>query len=377
MHGKGNPMETLLYSEAPIRPASQHPIQALKELIEKERLKCDYVICPGDISNKMCKQGIISGFNYIEEIKAKLGASMSFFTPGNHDRDSRNKFNSCYSAEPLRTLVDNYPFNGDEGLINNFWANGFCIYKNNSNGIEFLLIDSTFTHHTSTKAEQSIIPQHIIEIIEKSIKSDSTESSIRIAICHHNPIKISNSDCTQFQDTDVIENGDKLIQILAENKYDLLIHGHKHVPYLQIYNTLPILSAGSFSAVENILESGSYNTFHIIELFKDGTTCNGIVSTWVFKRGFGWQRNTDPYSTLPGMTGFGATEIYAREINQWIEDQKKDRIKFSDLKRAFPKIVFLTPLQQHNLINELKTKFNLEFHPELTIGPSEIAKQMI
>lgn len=378
MHGKQHPMKTLLYSDAPIIPASDHPVQALMELIDNEALECDYVVCPGDIANSMDKQGIISGYGYVESIKTKLKASLSFYTPGNHDRDSRNKLNSSYSAEPLRQLVENYPLKADDNLINQFWANGFCIYTDSN--AAFLLIDSTYTHTTKDNAERSIIPPNILDMIEKDLKSRDCTNLFRIAVCHHHPLKISNADCTDYKDTDAIENGDRLIKILEENNFNVLIHGHKHTSQLIMNETFPILSSGSFSAVENILESGSSNTFHILELIINDSLCRGKITTWIFKRKFGWQKGFDVGATLPSNTGFGcfepATKL-ATSINGWISSQNKERIRYSDLVQAFPDLDFLTPLQQKRISTELLSKYNLEFLPELSIGPKYIAKQII
>ncbi|WP_199142180.1 hypothetical protein, partial [Pedobacter sp. ASV12] len=108
---------------------------------------------------------------------------------------------------------------------------------------------------------------------------------------------------------DFIENGEELLNALGKYKFDLVIHGHKHDPWLRYYNTsngyqLPILSSGSFSATNQILWTNKFNYFHIVDISKNAANKSvGTIETYTFKNKVGWKKDKDD-GFLP-YTGFG------------------------------------------------------------------------
>lgn len=374
-YGKETPSSTYLYSDLPRIPITKHPIQALKSLIKKESLVADYVICPGDITDKINIQGLISGYGFINEIKNDLCAKKLICVPGNHDVDSRKNHPDEGPFEILKKYIIDYPLE-ESSLVEKFWANNFAIYKDED--VQFLIINSVFNHFDIENAQKSVIPERILDEIKNDINKDSDTEIFKIAICHHHPIKISSADSIKYKDGDSLENGDSLLNIL-DTKYSIFIHGHKHIPQLVIRNTLPIFCAGSFSSLENIIETPYKNCFHIINLNLESNQCKGKIETWFYTNGKGWAKSKDPEEAFPSLTGFGLyTDIneFALKIKDWFVEKEKERIHFSDVLTAFPDIEYLTPIQQESLINEL-LKYQLEFNPALTIGAKELSKQLI
>lgn len=366
-----------LFSDMVRIPSKHHPVEALLELISQQKLTCDYLICPGDITNRVDKQGLVSGFTYLLEIQEALKAKKLFCTPGNHDVDSRDIHNLSESNEILKSLHKKYPFE-DEEIKQSFWSENFCIYENEET--EFLLFNSTFNHTSKEKALKAIIPEVTLSKIEERIEQTKESGKVKVFVCHHHPFLFANTDTVKYKDGDYLENGDKLLETLKKGGYNLVIHGHKHIPRYRYHNGVHIFAAGSFSSLENIAESNANNAFHIIELANTNARLKAQITTWYFITAKGWALSRDPDGIFPSLTGFGSeknTDLIAEEINGYFIEENKDRIRFGDILSFIPDISYLSPNQQVELEVTLKKKYNLEVSESLGTNPKEILKQLI
>lgn len=222
-HSSAGPAESLLLTDADRKPASQHPVEALLELITSESLRADIVIAPGDLTNKVDKQGIISGWGFVREISSALGAKLLAATPGNHDVTSR-----VHTDDPFqlaRRLSPSFPISNATPL-NEFWANGFCTLD--ADHCRVLLINSVAHHNNDVSAKRGLITTNQIDQIKASLKQ-SAQKVFQIAVCHHHPVL---HEDIGLGTSDVMENGSLLIDALSELGFHLVVHGHKHHPRL-------------------------------------------------------------------------------------------------------------------------------------------------
>ncbi|HEX8577428.1 MAG TPA: metallophosphoesterase [Flavobacterium sp.] len=84
---------TILFTDKLRDISKEHPVENLRELKENDKiLDVDIILCPGDFTNQSDKQGLISGWDFINEISNIFNARHIYATLGNHDIDSRNKF---------------------------------------------------------------------------------------------------------------------------------------------------------------------------------------------------------------------------------------------------------------------------------------------
>jgi len=356
---------TILFSDKLREPTVEHPIESLKKLINQESLSSDYLFCPGDLSDKIDIQGLISGFNFVNEIREQFKNCPLFITTGNHDIDSRRRHKEFTSAiYPTKYFTINYP-TSHTLQKQNYWADGYFIYEDDNS----IVINLNTSHESLNEedAKKIQIPKPILQRINAELKKRDT-SKMLIAHFHHHPIKMSNSKL-EYRDNDVIENGDKLLEILIENNCDLVVHGHKHIPMLTNYNKLPIFSSGSFSSLQNVAEHSGFNTFHQIKLIPNGRSSNLKIKTWIYTMTRGWKQSDDPYFWFPPNTGFGSKE----DVNNLISKvefamKDKDRMDFEDLLKDLPDIDFLSPFEQEKMEQELK-KVSIEFVPKLPLNP--------
>lgn len=378
---------TYLYSDLLSKPVLQHPVEALKKLIISEDLKVNAIVCPGDIADKMNVQGLVSGWKYLEEINALLKSKLLISTVGNHDVNSFQELPFGFNHY-VQNLNDQFPFSNSEfdSLLQNeinqqFWSkNNFFIYENEKS--VFLVYNTCHNHHDKTQAKESCITDPILEAMEDRLKRFAVVNKIKIAVLHHHPKAFSNLNQI-YKDGDVLKGGDKFISLLIKEKFDLIIHGHKHIPRLEYDESLPIFCSGSFSSRMNVADwPRGMNTFHVIDFYKDiegnqaSSKARGVIRTWEFAYSAGWKMTRNPDAFFPAFTGFGNPnrdiQSFAKRINLWFKKEITGKAKnvatYQQIKSEFPDIEFLNPNEQNEISDYLISNFSLEFSPHLTLG---------
>lgn len=346
-------------------PIERNPVESLKRVIDDNSLVADLLLCPGDITDKSDKQGLISGWKYLEDLKIAFNSKILAATVGNHDMDSRKLFGTD-PTDSLRRFSTKFPTD-DNSLNTFFWANHFCLVD--SEKCDLLIFNSAYSQLDEKTCNESSISQLILDNIEKSLKTVYGNGKLKIAMCHHHPIKHSNMD---YKDGDSINKGDDFLKLLEKYDFSLVVHGHKHDPRLNYLNSLPIFCAGSFSSMTNLLDIGAQNTFHFIEIKKNK---RGLIRSWIYGPKDGWTQKSDTY--FPCYTGFGVNvkvETLAADCAAWFKKQSQEFISFADLLKEFPDIDYLIPTEQIKLDDFLSEKYSLQFLPKLINRPKALTK---
>lgn len=345
---------TILFTDKLRDISKEHPIENLKELRVNDKIDdVDIVLCPGDFTNQSDKQGLISGWDFVNEISNIFNAQYIYATLGNHDIDSRNKFTE-YSFTFPKGIKKNFPLKDND--IGDFWNKGFTFIENDE--FQLLIINSTHFHtHTpkneiDNQAVKGKIEQGSIEEIEKYLVENKTDK-IKIMLCHHHPQQHSRSGLGEH---DFIENGENLLNVVGKYGFDLIVHGHKHDPWFGNYTTsegykIPILSSGSFSATNQISYCYKVNYFHIIEIYK-GVKTNGIIKTWNFKNKIGWSSKKEGFHPLTGFGNQQNVDDIVSDIEKYITG--KPFISWADLVGEFIYLQYLLPEESENLLNKLR-----------------------
>ncbi|MFL9485195.1 metallophosphoesterase family protein [Chitinophagaceae bacterium LWZ2-11] len=359
---KSSENNTLLFSDKLRMPTMDHPVEHLLEIIASENVNVDLVLSPGDFTHQSDRQGFFSGWSYVTELARAMNSKSVIATIGNHDIDSRHQY-SEYSFDIPKKIKQNFPL--ESKYLGTFWESGFTFIEQEN--YQILVINSTHfhTHYNvdatiENPAVKGKIDRAQIEQIEKYLKLNNDNTKIKIALCHHHPVKHSRNELGEH---DFVENGDELIDVLGKYKYDLFIHGHKHDPWLRYINAgnghlLPVLSSGSFSATNQISWINKFNYFHIIEFTKDNSSnSTGKIETWTFKRANGWKKDKEdgfyPY------TGFGYLDNL-KDLSDKIEalllPALNGMLPWSSLLQSIPEIENLTPEKMEELESFLNTK---------------------
>ncbi len=362
------PSDTLLISNKPRIPINQHPVAALINLIEKSKLESDVLICPGDLGDRADEQGISTSWTFLEEIKLKINAKILIGIPGNHDVNSRNKTGTDPFAF-IKNFHENFPFK-DKTLKSKFWDLGYCIIKHQESLI--LLVNTVHDHTNETNAQQASLSAETLEHIEKELSELEIDNfKYKICVLHHHPIKHSNIQ--NWKDTDSVENGDKLISMLSQFGFNMVIHGHKHQPRIMEYSSLPIFATGSFASFANLQGTGIQTMFHIIEL--DESSRKGVINSWEYDIINGWSQKHNP--NFPPRIGFGANPDLpnlANKINEMFILNGKRPLLYDDLIKSLGDLLFLIPDKLVHLDKILKNKYQIKAYPEYPLDPVKISE---
>lgn len=361
---------TYLLTDKLRTPENDHPVESLlKDVIKTEKpITVDLTLCPGDFTDKANKQGFISGWNFSLEINRELKSKEIIATLGNHDVDVYNN-HSNYSLHIAQGIKKGFPII-DEMTRDVFWSKGGVFVERNDYRV--LVINSAHFHHNKPSSTYGKVGDDLLEYIKKYLK-DKKDDKINIAMSHHHPIDHSE---LKLGEEDKILNGNALLDILGEYKFDIFIHGHKHHALLRYHTTtktnyrLPILAAGSFSSTSNLMFTSVRNYFHIINLTKNQKTF-GEIRTWTFFPNSGWKSNLDK-SGFPPFSGFGSEKTVPQIFNEIKKLFKtKGQLDWDFVTTKIEDIKHLIPSDANELYELLKkNKYHLD--ADICNSPKEI-----
>ena len=284
-------------------PPMNHPVQALLDLLAQRDLLVDALIVPGDLTNRASREGLSQGWDFALEIARALGTETTIPVLGNHDVKSRpaarRDRDAFYDARNLRP---GFPFK-DKDSCRMYFSDGFCS-QTVGEDTQVIAINTVVDHTDEKSAKRGRIDDSRIHRLSEFLKNGENRP-IRIAVMHHHPILHTGPFA---KDTDVLENGDKLVGTLQENGCRVVVHGHKHLARLSMYNGVAVFACGSFSANLGIYASSMANMFHIAKIEEEKGYVRGRIETWVFHYGTGWVRANSVHSGFPYSAGFGARE---------------------------------------------------------------------
>ena len=371
------PTDSFLFSDMPAFPIAKNPVTALSEMIKKEDLHVGTLIVLGDITNKINRQGFITGWTHANDIARMLGATHVIAAIGNHDVDSRHKESKTNSFELCRTLSPTYPFGADY-CMDSFWANGFQVY--NTENISICIVNSTFSHTNEKEAKHGAITEAQLELLECALR-DAEPKPFRLAISHHHPIQ--HEECGLGSE-DLMTMGSVLVDLLSKYNYKIFLHGHKHFPRIKYAagdsSTPVVFAAGSFSAISPAMLTNSRNLFHILEINNDPPifelSIKGKFYSWEWGLNRGWVRTSMISGGIPYQCGFGC-RIPLPEIGIRIRDfllaSPGHFIKdWGLIQSAIPEVEYLLPNQLSDLCELLIHNHNVTIEPKLPDLPNII-----
>ncbi len=240
------------------------PVAAFAEMLEKDNVKADYLICPGDITDRASRDGLKSGWEKLNQIKNIVGARHLIVATGNHEVCSRvmddahdRAGNAEASVDPLGMLqeIPQYPssiWNGqDRKWV--YWGRGYEFISDGD--ILFLLINSSHFHPTMkvNEFERGRISDHALKSLASDMKEHlkKVKPKVCIAILHHPPVnhEAQNHELGRIE----MFNGGRLVDTFDKSGRPwLILHGHKHdgrVVMAQGAGNHPIVfAAGSIGA---------------------------------------------------------------------------------------------------------------------------------
>lgn len=272
--------------------------------IENEKLKANYLLIPGDMTESAHPEEVLIASEAITKIQEKLEVPENnvVYVPGNHDvdwalldpRDSTGtRWRHRYMAlEESQFIFDSINKRGiaDGGLLHdkyfNVWEyDDFIVLGYNSASTDK---KDERVHHGD------IVIDHVKAMKDQlSAMNLSNDRRIKVCLVHHH-LRNYPLPTPKSYDPSIANNGECLIDLLLDYGFDLIIHGHRHHSFLDTRKDIPILCAGSFSAtIESCWEGLVLNQFHIIEMEKADPfqKARGCLYSW-WNTASGWRKSS-------------------------------------------------------------------------------------
>lgn len=341
---EGDFIPSFVETSAPSDQPGRNPFVALAALVEDESLKADMVVCCGDLGDKADPAAISYVWDQLKGVKAALGAESLLVTPGNHDMDSRHKYNDFDARSTLQGLSD-FPFS-DENLNNEYWARNVVVVE--TEDARFAILNSSAFHGYEDEHQHGRISSRTLAYLKSRLEA-TAEKKINILVCHHHVYKIGSID---LDDYSAMKDGQTLTELLGGGQHGqwLILHGHRHWPSLSYApgnaGAPTVFSAGSFSAsLYPELATKVRNQFYLLDIPKQQVAgeLNGRFKAWDFVSDLGFQP-AQSRSGLPHVGGFGK-RLNGTQVASAIELalHGKKSMDWDELEDSVPDVRYLLP----------------------------------
>lgn len=298
---------------------SVNPFAAVRRLIEhsqqendQEPLLADALLCPGDLANRMNKDGLRYAWEELKTIADLLGAERVIATAGNHDivrlEDMPEDADDDAWVASLRALTPEFP-SADSSEAQRYFLDDFTVVEGERWRV--VALNSCASYTNPGQSWHGKIEEKTLQHIEAKI--GASRKDVNILMCHHHPVEWAH---LSSKDTSYMEGGNKLMGALERNDPGrwIVLHGHRHVPalgYAGEASSGPVrMSAGSLAVLLGPQGRGdATNQFYTLEFDLDETASLDLIGAGRF-RAWDWaqEKGMTPAAQsteLPGSGGFG------------------------------------------------------------------------
>ncbi|WP_313457151.1 metallophosphoesterase [Stenotrophomonas sp.] len=345
------------------------PVAAFVDALRRDDVRADYVICPGDITDRASPEGLKLGWEKLNEIKEVVGARHLIAATGNHEVCSRDDNpshdaagNAEASVDPLGMLqaLSDYPSSHWNGVERKwiYWGKGYEFISDGS--VLFLLVNSSHFHPTMrmNEFERGRISDYALKLLSDEIdqKIEESGAKIFIALLHHPPV--SHESLTHSLGRIEMFNGSRLVEVLENSGFPwLILHGHKHAGRLimaQGAGNQPIVfAAGSIGADLVGHQVGLHTKLqgYVLSLQVSDEALPALKGSvtayaWVDNS---WVPATATNHGIPTGCGFSSPGVnvnaMAESLRDKVAEQNADFLTLSEMQGVVPELRYLMPKQ--------------------------------
>jgi len=217
------------------------------DFAKKEIGSADYLILPGDVTDRAHPEQVRIASDFIQEAAAALHVPHDriVFVPGNHDVDW-----SVYDAsdktgvrwgqryDPIKHPT--FCFHGILGR-----ATGSALTFPHFLAWEFpdlFVVGYNSCSHDSPAPEHEVHhgladPAHMAELRKYLDAFGKPDGRVRLFLVHHHPFDFSNP-IPRVPEFSLMTNAEELLKIAHEFGFDILIHGHRHHPRFETHSVV-------------------------------------------------------------------------------------------------------------------------------------------
>lgn len=311
-----------------------------RKAIEEHDLSADLLVVSGDITDRAQPTQFNHAAKVIKELASLLSvpAGQIIAVPGNHDLNWDISKLSADLKEPFWLRYRFAPFeDGSRGVgcaaadVSALLEPPHFFVHEHERGDIWCFNSAAYDLPDQKPHRGEIKELHRAEL-ESKLKerySGKNKTKFRIFVTHHHP-KPQPELYPDVPDFSGMVNGESLLDLLIDHRFDLVLHGHKHRPWCRPFlesgkDPIVVWCSGSFAQTLGGAYYGSIgNLWHLAEIqgTNDSGHCFGIVRSWAFAPAQGWLPSRPTHHGIDHITPFG----YLAD-RQTIRDLTRDEIK--------------------------------------------------
>ncbi|MBZ5491305.1 MAG: metallophosphoesterase [Acidobacteriia bacterium] len=347
---------------------------AFLEFLRKRSIRADYLVLPGDVSHLAQPAEFELASKFVLEVVKRLqvGKENIIFVPGNHDVD----WTVLKSPDPtgFRRRQRYAPLESKDWIFRKIMKRAshgvlspphFCVWR--FKNVFAVGYNSSWEDDPTVAIHHGGISDKHLAELDQHLASDPPDPlQVKIFLVHHHPLQYSDP-IEANPDFSIMTNAGRLLDLLRRHNFDLLIHGHKHLPNFETHivsssSPLAVLCSGSFSVQLDTRWAGSVsNQFHLIHI--DGRDADigsifGRVESWTYVCGPGWVPSKKPHHGIRHNELFGAYLLPAnlKRIMRSVLEVKlkeKDYVEWSEVIEAAPNLKYLPDERAVQVVDSL------------------------
>jgi predicted phosphodiesterase len=333
--------------------AGPERLEACGDIVREKFGTVDAVLVAGDLTNKADPDSLRQVWEGLNALATSLQAKL-IATAGNHDYDSRG----APGTTPRGNLLDlepAFPFGSEQDKLQ-YFTYDYAVHS--SDKFLILSVNSAAQHgyvkDIDVEYEHGRVTPRTTARIAARLSASCEEPDLRLLLVHHHIRDLPQLD---LEERSLLQGGQVLLDVLAEDGDWLVVHGHKHRGHLQTAggatNAPLIFSAGSFAATPtgNRFAHAAPNQFYVLDFADSVSTVNagvgpasGLLYAWT-ESGFGWQPASASHE-VPGVGGFGwrgSLVPLSRKLRELVERSPSRSLVWEAVVEAEPVFEFLSP----------------------------------
>lgn len=370
-------------------PYQNYPgyLHYFRKTIEDHGLTADMLVISGDITHQAQPSQFRHASTVIKELAAMLSVpnGQIIAVPGNHDLNWDIANLSKTSAEPfwLEYLFAPFQFGSLDAGCPDTMVKAliepphFFIHEHENadvwcfNSAAYDLPDQK-PHRGEIKELHRAALQTQLEARYKAGAKDR----FRIFVTHHHP-KPQPDLYPDIPDFSGMVNGESLLDLLIEHRFDLVLHGHKHRPWCRPFlesgkDPIVVWCSGSFAQTLGAAYYGSIgNLWHLAEVqgVSEAGHCFGLVKSWAFAPAQGWMPSRPAHHGIDHITPFGyladrvtILSLAKAEVTQALS--MKQTVRWEDVRAKHSTLQFQPGPVVWKILEELGIELHFRVHGE-------------
>lgn len=377
-----------------MQPAGKPPypdypgyLHYFRKVVEANSLSADVLVVSGDITHQAQPSQFIHASKVIQDLAAILSVpdGQIITVPGNHDLNwdianlavsSKESFWLDYCFHPFK--YGSKQAGCDDTMVTALLeAPHFFMHAHNN--ADIWCFNSAAYDLPDQKPHRGEIKEHHRAQLQAQLEerySSGAKDRYRVFVTHHHP-KPQPDLYPDIPDFSGMVNGESLLDLLIEHRFDLVLHGHKHRPWCRPFlesgkDPIVVWCSGSFAQTLGTAYYGSIgNLWHLAEVqgVNGAGHCFGLVHSWAFAPAQGWVPSRPAHHGIDHITPFGYLANRAT-ILQLTRDKisealkTKANVRWEEIRTSDPVLQFQPGPVVWKILEELAGELGFRSHGE-------------